>query len=148
MSKRRGSSSSGPIPPFEGDGTIIDTTVVDELESSYLEYSYSVIYSRALPDARDGLKPVHRRILYAMADAGLRPDRRERGEPERQDEHRAVREVADVHESGQCLPREQDQDSQRSDRLQRCRQPDERHQRQREGREAEHHGGPAGPAAG
>src|SRR5689334_11433533 len=63
------------IPPFEGEGTIIDTTVIDEIESSYLDYSYSVIYSRALPDARDGLKPVHRRILYSMADSGLRPDR-------------------------------------------------------------------------
>lgn len=63
------------IPPFEGEGTILDTNVVDEIESSYLEYSYSVIYSRALPDARDGLKPVHRRILYSMADSGLRPDR-------------------------------------------------------------------------
>ena len=63
------------IAPFEGDGIIIDTTVVDELESSYLDYSYSVIYSRALPDARDGLKPVHRRILWSMFDANLRPDR-------------------------------------------------------------------------
>jgi DNA gyrase subunit A len=63
------------IPPFEGDGVIVDTSVVDEIESSYLEYSYSVIYSRALPDARDGLKPVHRRILYSMIDGGLRPDR-------------------------------------------------------------------------
>ncbi|MCW2500863.1 MAG: gyrA [Frankiales bacterium] len=63
------------IPPFEGDGIIIDTDVVDEIESSYLEYSYSVIYSRALPDARDGLKPVHRRILYSMFEAGLRPER-------------------------------------------------------------------------
>jgi DNA gyrase subunit A len=68
-------SSRTDIPPFEGEGTIIDTTVVDEIESSYLEYSYSVIYARALPDARDGLKPVHRRILYSMYDAGLRPDR-------------------------------------------------------------------------
>ena len=67
--------SNKDIPPFEGDGIIIDTDVVDEIESSYLEYSYSVIYSRALPDARDGLKPVHRRILYAMYDEGLRPDR-------------------------------------------------------------------------
>ncbi|MGB8650387.1 MAG: DNA gyrase subunit A [Mycobacteriales bacterium] len=67
--------SDKDIPPFEGEGTIIDTDVVDEIESSYLEYSYSVIYSRALPDARDGLKPVHRRILYSMYDAGLRPDR-------------------------------------------------------------------------
>ena len=49
---RRRSSSSG-IPPFEGEGTIIDTSVVDEIESSYLDYSYSVIYSRALPDARE-----------------------------------------------------------------------------------------------
>ncbi len=67
--------SNKEIPPFEGDGIIIETDVVDELESSYLEYSYSVIYSRALPDARDGLKPVHRRILYTMYDEGLRPDR-------------------------------------------------------------------------
>ncbi|HWG93974.1 MAG TPA: DNA topoisomerase IV subunit A [Mycobacteriales bacterium] len=72
---RRRPGRGGEIPPFEGDGTIIDTDVVEELESSYLEYSYSVIYSRALPDARDGLKPVHRRILYSMADSGLRPDR-------------------------------------------------------------------------
>ena len=45
------------------------------MQGSYLEYAYSVIYSRALPDARDGLKPVHRRILYRMAEMGLRPDR-------------------------------------------------------------------------
>jgi DNA gyrase subunit A len=73
MARKRQSSSS--IPPFEGEGTILDTSIVDEIESSYLDYSYSVIYSRALPDARDGLKPVHRRILYSMADSGLRPDR-------------------------------------------------------------------------
>ena len=45
------------------------------MERSYLEYSMSVIVSRALPDVRDGLKPVHRRILYGMSDTGLRPDR-------------------------------------------------------------------------
>ena len=45
------------------------------MRGSYLEYAYSVIYSRALPDARDGLKPVHRRILFQMAAMGLRPDR-------------------------------------------------------------------------
>jgi len=73
MARKRGSTST--IPPFEGEGTIVDTDVVGEIESSYLDYSYSVIYSRALPDARDGLKPVHRRILYSMADSGLRPDR-------------------------------------------------------------------------
>jgi DNA gyrase/topoisomerase IV subunit A len=46
-----------------------------EMSESFLEYAYSVIYSRALPDARDGLKPVHRRILHQMSDMGLRPDR-------------------------------------------------------------------------
>ncbi|HEY2314314.1 MAG TPA: DNA topoisomerase IV subunit A, partial [Streptosporangiaceae bacterium] len=45
------------------------------MRASYLEYAYSVIYQRALPDARDGLKPVQRRILYAMSEMGLRPDR-------------------------------------------------------------------------
>ena len=45
------------------------------MSESFLEYAYSVIYSRALPDARDGLKPVHRRILHQMADMGLRPER-------------------------------------------------------------------------
>ena len=54
---------------------IVDIDVAAEMESSFLEYAYSVIYSRALPDARDGLKPVQRRILYMMADMGLRPDR-------------------------------------------------------------------------
>jgi DNA gyrase subunit A len=54
---------------------ILDTDIRDEMESSFLEYAYSVIYSRALPDARDGLKPVQRRILYTMNDMGLRPDR-------------------------------------------------------------------------
>src|SRR4051812_2998746 len=75
MARKRGGGSTGVIPPFEGEGTILDTDVVAEIESSYLDYSYSVIYSRALPDARDGLKPVHRRILYSMSEAGLRPDR-------------------------------------------------------------------------
>lgn len=73
MARKR--SSSSHIPPFEGEGTILDTSVVEELESSYLDYSYSVIYSRALPDARDGLKPVHRRILYSMYESNLRPER-------------------------------------------------------------------------
>jgi DNA gyrase subunit A len=50
-------------------------TLAEEVESAFLEYSMSVIVSRALPDVRDGLKPVHRRILWAMHDAGLRPDR-------------------------------------------------------------------------
>jgi DNA gyrase subunit A len=65
-----------PSPP-DDDFTenIVDIDVSDEMQGSYLEYAYSVIYSRALPDARDGLKPVHRRILYRMAEMGLRPDR-------------------------------------------------------------------------
>ncbi|GAB2523279.1 DNA topoisomerase IV subunit A [Microbacterium petrolearium] len=54
---------------------IEDIDLETEMQGSYLEYAYSVIYSRALPDARDGLKPVQRRILYQMAEMGLRPDR-------------------------------------------------------------------------
>jgi len=54
---------------------IVDIDVSSEMQTSFLEYAYSVIYSRALPDARDGLKPVQRRILYAMTEMGVRPDR-------------------------------------------------------------------------
>ncbi len=54
---------------------ILDIDVGDEMRASFLEYAYSVIYSRALPDARDGLKPVQRRILYTMNDMRLLPDR-------------------------------------------------------------------------
>jgi DNA gyrase subunit A len=54
---------------------IIDIDVSTEMRDSFLEYSYSVIYSRALPDARDGLKPVQRRIIYQMGEMGLRPER-------------------------------------------------------------------------
>ncbi|GIG54691.1 DNA gyrase/topoisomerase IV subunit A [Demequina activiva] len=57
------------------DGQIVDIDVSAEMEASFLEYAYSVIYSRALPDARDGLKPVQRRIIYSMGEMGLRPDR-------------------------------------------------------------------------
>ena len=62
-------------PPEDFEEHILDTDIRDEMQSSFLEYAYSVIYSRALPDARDGLKPVQRRILYTMNDMGLRPDR-------------------------------------------------------------------------
>ncbi|AUA10769.1 DNA topoisomerase 4 subunit A [Streptomyces sp. SID8361] len=62
-------------PPDDFEERILDIDVVDEMQGSYLEYAYSVIYSRALPDARDGLKPVHRRILYQMNEMGLRPER-------------------------------------------------------------------------
>lgn len=54
---------------------IVDIDVTSEMEGSFLEYAYSVIYSRALPDARDGLKPVQRRILYQMDRMGLRPEK-------------------------------------------------------------------------
>ncbi|MGM1016396.1 MAG: DNA gyrase/topoisomerase IV subunit A [Actinomycetota bacterium] len=54
---------------------IQDIDLSSEMQGSFLEYAYSVIYSRALPDARDGLKPVQRRILFQMAEMGLRPDR-------------------------------------------------------------------------
>ena len=64
-------------PPAGRDFTenIVDIDVAEEMQGSFLEYAYSVIYSRALPDARDGLKPVQRRILFQMAEMGLRPDR-------------------------------------------------------------------------
>jgi Type IIA topoisomerase (DNA gyrase/topo II, topoisomerase IV), A subunit len=75
-----------PPPPPPADSTtptagapagerIQDIDVSAEMEGSFLEYAYSVIYSRALPDARDGLKPVQRRILFQMSEMGLRPDR-------------------------------------------------------------------------
>ena len=66
-------SRTASIP--EDHGRIEDVDVSAEMQDSFLEYAYSVIYSRALPDARDGLKPVQRRILFQMADMGLRPDR-------------------------------------------------------------------------
>lgn len=63
------------LPPEDLVEKIVDIDVAAEMEGSYLEYAYSVIYSRALPDARDGLKPVQRRILFQMSEMGLRPDR-------------------------------------------------------------------------
>ncbi|HEY5018762.1 MAG TPA: DNA topoisomerase IV subunit A, partial [Streptosporangiaceae bacterium] len=62
-------------PPDDFEENIVDIDVTDEMRGSFLEYAYSVIYQRALPDARDGLKPVQRRILYQMSEMGLRPDR-------------------------------------------------------------------------
>jgi DNA gyrase subunit A len=70
-------------PPEGGDGEVVETALAgiepieiqEEMERSFLEYAMSVIVSRALPDARDGLKPVHRRILYGMAEVGARSDR-------------------------------------------------------------------------
>src|SRR5262245_37045374 len=69
----RGTKTTPPPEDFEEN--IVDIDVTDEMRGSFLEYAYSVIYQRALPDARDGLKPVQRRILYQMNQMGLRPDR-------------------------------------------------------------------------
>src|SRR5258706_2906613 len=55
-------------------GIFRSVNIDDEMRGSYLDYAMSVIVARALPDARDGLKPVHRRILYAMQDMGIRPN--------------------------------------------------------------------------
>lgn len=63
-------------PPLLGsrDDAVVDVDIADRMEQSFLDYSMSVIVGRALPDVRDGLKPVQRRILYAMYDMGLRPN--------------------------------------------------------------------------
>ncbi|WP_147106906.1 DNA gyrase/topoisomerase IV subunit A [Nesterenkonia populi] len=67
--------STDTAPPVTPEDNITDIDVSSEMETSFLEYAYSVIYSRALPDARDGLKPVQRRILYMMSQMGLRPEK-------------------------------------------------------------------------
>jgi DNA gyrase subunit A len=72
MAGRRGGTTA---PPEDFEENIVDIDVAEEMRASYLEYAYSTIYQRALPDARDGLKPVQRRILYQMNEMGLRPDR-------------------------------------------------------------------------
>jgi DNA gyrase subunit A len=65
-----------PKPPGpQGPNEIAPVLIEEEMKRSYLDYAMSVIVSRALPDVRDGLKPVHRRILYAMHEAGYAPDR-------------------------------------------------------------------------
>ena len=58
-----------------GDGNIEERELVEEMRSSYMDYAMSVIVGRALPDVRDGLKPVHRRVLFTMQDLGLQPNR-------------------------------------------------------------------------
>jgi len=75
----RGGNGDGNDAPPGGEeppgGSVEPIEIQEEMERSFLEYSMSVIVARALPDVRDGLKPVHRRILYSMFDRGLRPDR-------------------------------------------------------------------------
>ncbi|MAF13551.1 MAG: DNA gyrase subunit A [Parcubacteria group bacterium] len=78
----KNTDSAGIKPPVkpeitessrEGVGKLVKRPIVEEMKESYLDYAMSVIVARALPDVRDGLKPVHRRILYAMWNLGLRP---------------------------------------------------------------------------
>src|SRR5512145_3109957 len=61
-----------PKEPFMTSGLVRQVNIGQEMRDAYLDYAMSVIVARALPDARDGLKPVHRRILYAMDDLGIR----------------------------------------------------------------------------
>jgi DNA gyrase subunit A len=72
-------SSGGPLPlpgtGGDGNKNLIPTNIEDEMKRSYLDYAMSVIVGRALPDIRDGLKPVHRRILYAMQQMGMAPNK-------------------------------------------------------------------------
>jgi DNA gyrase subunit A len=71
----RGGAGAPPTNEEPVSGAIEPIEIQEEMERSFLEYSMSVIVARALPDVRDGLKPVQRRILYSMFDRGLRPDR-------------------------------------------------------------------------
>ncbi|WFE60963.1 DNA gyrase subunit A [Micromonospora sp. WMMD712] len=76
MARRKNTGPRADLAAFDQAGArVFDNPLVTEVSDSYLEYAFSVIHSRALPDARDGLKPVHRRILYSMHEAGHRPDR-------------------------------------------------------------------------
>ena len=64
---------TGPTPPEHDRTEPVD--IQHEMQRSFIDYAMSVIVSRALPDVRDGLKPVHRRVLYGMYDSGFRPER-------------------------------------------------------------------------
>jgi len=67
--------SEQQTPPSENDKNLINVNIEDEMKGAYLDYAMSVIVGRALPDVRDGLKPVHRRVLYAMYDLGNTHDK-------------------------------------------------------------------------
>jgi DNA gyrase subunit A len=71
MSRKKDADSDAPVPEKPAHINVISQSITDEMRTSYLDYAMSVITSRALPDVRDGLKPVHRRILYAMHEMGL-----------------------------------------------------------------------------
>jgi len=73
-------SETGDLPkggtsPYAANEKIVNINVADEIKNSFLDYSMSVIISRALPDVRDGLKPSQRRILFAMNELGAMPNR-------------------------------------------------------------------------
>ena len=72
MSDTDDNDSGEPQVPSD----IKPVSILDEMKRSYLDYAMSVIVARALPDARDGLKPVHRRILYSMHENGHTPDKK------------------------------------------------------------------------
>ena len=78
MAKKKGSEDLpvATTPLFAANEKIASINVADEIKNSFLDYSMSVIISRALPDARDGLKPSQRRILYAMSELSLYPGRK------------------------------------------------------------------------
>ena len=78
MAKKKGSGDLpvATTPLFAANEKIDTINVADEMKNSFLDYSMSVIISRALPDARDGLKPSQRRILYAMSELSLYPGRK------------------------------------------------------------------------
>src|SRR5262249_61380416 len=69
------SEGSGAMPQSLSAGRIEPVQLEEEIQRSYLDYAMSVIVGRALPEVRDGLKPVHRRILWSMYESGMRPDR-------------------------------------------------------------------------
>ncbi|MFE0027477.1 DNA topoisomerase (ATP-hydrolyzing) subunit A [Amycolatopsis sp. NPDC059021] len=75
MARRKGTTTRVDPSAFDQPGAqVFDNPLKTEIEDSYLEYAYSVIHARALPDARDGLKPVHRRIMFSMQENGYRPN--------------------------------------------------------------------------
>src|SRR3712207_5547606 len=76
-------------------GNIENINIVEEMKTSFIEYSMSVITSRALPDVRDGLKPVHRRILYSMYKTNMTPDN-----PHKKSAHIVGNVLANYHPHG------------------------------------------------
>src|SRR5678815_92872 len=73
---KTGNTPGGGSSPYASNEKIVQINVADEIKNSFLDYSMSVIISRALPDVRDGLKPSQRRILFAMNELGVMPNRK------------------------------------------------------------------------